>query len=420
MHAQWQDASLPGALLFVLVFQNLFNAYSPYITISINVFVAITLLLRQGGWLRRPEPVVLSAAYFVLAWLLLVTLYRGGAESQVLLKYMRVALTVTLFVLIFAAGRISTQAIVQAVNLALAFHVLLVFAQIVLPGLTNLSAPIFGFEREISILEEYTLRKLGASSSYDTASLLSVAALLFFYMQYAQGKGPRYLALATAAFVATLMSSRTGIALSLLIVGVICLRALLASSLRRRAVAGAGVAVLLVFAYQMLFPLLMHTLGIEELGSDDAGLIFAAADYGTTGTFDALSDEHLKPLDQPLLDLFLGYAVDPNTISRYTDIGYVKLIYHVGIVGTTALVLVHLYMLAATHKFLLDAAGDADRELMARFLFWLIAISIAFNYKSLELHSRGIGDFIYMLFLFLAQSSAQPRRHPSTRNRGAA
>ena len=86
----------------------------------------------------------------------------------------------------------------------------------------------------------------------------------------------------------------------------------------------------------------------------------------------------------------------------YTDIGYVKLIYHVGIVGTLVILFVHLYMLVVTRKFMRESPHDLDRVLIARFLFILIAISLAFNYKSLELHSRGIGDFIYMLFLFLA------------------
>lgn len=410
VRAKQPAESVPGPVLVVLVFQNLFNAYSPYLTTAINILVAIAVLVRHGGRLRRPEPVVITTAYFVLAWLLLVAAYRGSADLQVLLKYFRVALAVTVFILIFAAGRISASVVTKAVNFSLAFHVLLILAQIAVPELSRLSAPIFGFEREITILEEYAMRKLGASSSYDTASLLSVTALLFFQMQYAKGKGTRFLFLTAAAFIATLMSSRAGIALSLLIVGVICLKALRGVDLKRRVLAITGTVLLAAFAGLLVLPLVLHTLGVSELGPDDAGLIFAATDYGTTGTWDALTDEHLQPLDQPLVGLIFGYAIDPNSIGRFTDIGYVKLVYHVGIVGTAAVLLAHGYMLLATRKFLRQAAGDGDRELICRLLFWLVAISIIFNYKSLELHSRGIGDFIYMLFLFLAHRAPPLRR----------
>ena len=391
-----------GTLLCLLVFQNLFNAFSPYLTLAINIIVVIWLLIRHRLRYIASVPVVIAGVYAVLAWMLLVTIYRGDAETQIVLKYFRVAVTVSLFALIFGNCRISVSSVVKAINLALGFHVLLVMLQIAFPDLTNTTAPVFGFEREITILEEYTLRKLGASSSYDTASLLSVAALLFFYLQFTQGKGSSYLLMTAVAFVATLMSSRTGMGLSLLIVTVLSLRAILRARLIWKIVASLCIAGLAVSAYFLIYPLLLHTLGISELQPDDASLVFATTDYGSTGTLDALTEDHLKPLDQPLPDLLIGFAVDPNTIARYTDIGYVKFIYHVGIVGTFVILFVHVYMLVVTRRFMRASAHDLDRELIARFLFVFIAIGIAFNYKSLELHSRGTGDFIYMLFLFLA------------------
>ena len=395
-------APIHGALLGVLVFQNLFNAFSPYLTLAINITVVLSLLIRHQLRYIASAPVVIAGVYAVLAWMLLVATYRGDAETQILLKYFRVTVAVSLFALIFGNCRSAASTFVKAINVALGFHVLLVMLQIAFPDLTNMTAPVFGFEREITIIEQYTLRKLGASSSYDTASLLSVAALLFFYLQFNQGKGSSYLLMTTIAFVATLMSSRTGMVMSLLVVTVLSLRAFLRARLIWKLVAAPCIAGLMVLVYILFYPLLLHTLGISEMQSDEASLVFAIADYGTTGTLDALTGDHLMPLDQPLLDLLIGFAVDPNTIAMYTDIGYVKLIYHVGIVGTLVILFVHLYMLVVTRKFMRASAHDLERALIARFLFVLIAISLAFNYKSLELHSRGIGDFIYMLFLFLA------------------
>lgn len=413
-------APIHAFLLNVLVFQNLFNTFSPYLTLAINIAVVISLLIRHQPRCVAPEPVVIASVYAILAWMLLVTIYRGDVETQIVLKYFRITVTVSLFALIFGSSRIAASSFANAINVALGFHVLLVMSQIAFPDLTNMTAPVFGFEQEITILEQYTLRKLGASSSYDTASLLSVAALLFFYLQFTQGKGSMYLLMTTVAFVATLMSSRTGMALSLLIVTVLLLRVILgARRLIWRLVASTGIAGLMVSAYIVVYPLLLHTLGISELQSDEASLVFAASDYGTTGTFDALTEEHLKPLDQPLPDLLIGYAIDPNAIAMYTDIGYVKLIYHVGIIGTLVILFVHLYMLVATRKFMRESPHDLDRVLIARFLFILIAISLAFNYKSLELHSRGIGDFIYMLFLFLASWRGTRNRSGNPSHTGA-
>ncbi|MGB6055994.1 MAG: hypothetical protein WBG17_12235 [Burkholderiaceae bacterium] len=391
-----------GALLSVLVFQNIFNTFSPYLTLAINIAVATTLLIRHQLRFTPPAPIVVVSVYAVLAWMLLVTVFRGDAESQIVLKYFRTTLAVSLFALIFGSCRIPASSVVKAINFALGFHILLVMLQLALPDLTMITAPVFGFEREMTIFETYTLRKLGASSSYDTASLLSIAALLFFYFQFKQGKGSMYFLMAAVAFVATLMSSRTGMALSFLVAIALFLQAILKARLIWKLVIVFGFAGFLVAMYITLFPLLLQTLGLTELQSDDASFVFAATDYGTTGTLVALTEDHLKPLDQPLSGLIIGFGVDPNTIGLETDIGYVKLIYHVGIVGTLVILFTHLYMLIATYMFAGASVRDSDRALIARFLFALIAISLAFNYKSLELHSRGIGDFIYMLFLFLA------------------
>lgn len=395
-------APIHEALLCILVFQNLFNTFSPYLTLAINIAAMLTLLIRYQPHYIAPAPVVIASVYVILVWVLFVSVCRGDASSQIILKYFRTTLAVSLFSLILGSRQFPASSVVKAINVALGFHIILIMLQLALPDITVITAPVFGFEREMTILEEYTLRKLGASSSYDTASLLSIAALLFFYLQFTQGKGSKYLLMAMVAFVATFMSSRTGMALSFLIVTLFCFQAVLRARLIWKLVILLGLAGLLVAAYVLLLPLLFQTLGLSELRADDVGFIFAASDYGTTGTLSALTVDHLKPLNQPLSDLLLGFAVDPNTIGRPTDIGYVKLIYHIGIVGTLVVLFVHLYMLVATYRFMRASVRDPDRALIARFLFAFIAISLAFNYKSLEIHSRGTGDFIYMLFLFLA------------------
>lgn len=402
-----------SVLIGILVFQTLFNAFSPYLTVSINFTILAWLLIRHQPRYIKSQPLVIVtvSVYSVLIWFFLVTIYRGGAETQILLKYFRVTVNVSLFLLIFASNRIDIKSLIRAINFALGFHVCMVILQIAIPEITEVTAPVFGFEREITILEQYTMRKLGASSSYDTASQLSVAALLFFYLQYAQNKGSVYLLMATVAFVASLMSSRTGILLSLLMVTALGLLAVLrARALIWRIVAYLSLTGFLVSAYIVISPLVLHSLGFEEHQSSDTSLVYAASDYGTTGTVDALTGDHLKPLAQPLLDLFIGFAVDPNSVYMHTDIGYVKLIYNVGIVGTLIILFVHIYMLLIAGKFMRVQILDIDCTLIAKFLFIFIALSLAFNYKALVIHSRGTGDFTYMLFIFLATWRARPIR----------
>jgi hypothetical protein len=139
------------------------------------------------------------------------------------------------------------------------------------------------------------------------------------------------------------------------------------------------------------------------LQSDDLTVVFAAADYGTTGTLDALTHDHLEPLHRPLQELILGYGVDPNTIGKTTDIGYVKFIYHLGVVGAFIIISLHICMLANVYVIAKYSKPHADIKLLANFLYIFMLIALVFNYKSLELYSRGTGDFIFLLFLYLTR-----------------
>lgn len=402
---------IPIALVCLLVSQNLVNAGSPFITFGLNLVVATIVLIQARGRCRIPDRMLVAVTYGVLVWLLLVTLYRGGLESQIFLKYVRVPVAVSLMTVVFGSGAVEPKSVVAAINVSLGFHLALVLLQIALPDVTHFTAILFGFARDVAILDQYALRKLGASSSYDTASLFSLFALGFFYLQFHRSHSKRFLLITIVAFVAALMSSRTGIALALAVVTGILIYELRTASLWWKCATVIGATCFVWFAYVHIYPVFLHSFGRSVLDSG-GGLFVSTADYGTTGTLDALTGEHLRPLDKPFWDLLIGFAVDPNTISEVTDIGYVKMIYHVGIVGTVLIMLCHAYMLVRLRRRPHLVGSGMDLDMIRRFLQYVILISLVVNYKSLELYSRGVGDFIFMLFLFIAscREPGQPRR----------
>ena len=395
---------VPSVLVYLFVFQNILNAGSPYITLAINVVLAMTALLMNRMRFRAADPQTFNIALAVLVWLCLVIVYRGDFETQTLLKYFRTTVMIALVTFLVGASTISPRTFLNAICLTLAFHVTLVLLQIPFDDLVYITAPIFGFERETSILDQYALRKLGATSSYDTASFLSVSASVLFYLRYLSSKNFIFILLLAASLAAGMMSSRTGMAMTLLVLGAIYIRGIFTAKPIVKFVLAMGLAGMVVFALIYVLPLIKQTLGIGELSADDATLIFNVSDYGTTGTLEALSEDHLAGLKKPFFDLLIGFARDPNSTPTPSDIGYVKLIFHVGIVGTVLIVLLHLRMLALTVYRLRQQGAETDERHLGQFLFWLVGAGLFFNYKSLELYSRGVGDLILIMFIFLAAS----------------
>lgn len=401
-----RSGSLPSALIYLFVFQNILNAGSPYLTLGLNLALATLALLMSDMSFRATDRRTFQIAVVIFVWLLLVIVYRGDFETQTLFKYVRTTLTIGLVTIFLGASRIEPRTFLNAICFTLGFHVLLVMLQIPFDNLVHITAPIFGFDRELSILDQYNLRKLGASSSYDTASFFSASAAVLFYLRYLSTKQSLFLLMLCVSLGAGMMSSRTGMAMTIAVLMFIYVKGIFTARPAVKLVLGLGMVGFLVFCYVTIYPLIEQTLGISELSADDATLIFSATDYGTTGTLDALSEDHLAPLKVSPLDLIIGFALDPNSIAKPSDIGYVKFIYHVGIVGTVMILFLHLRMMILTAVDLRHFASGLHVRNLGHFLLWLIGAGLLFNYKSLELYSRGTGDLIIILFIFLGTRRA--------------
>ena len=226
----------------LLIFQNTFNTFSPFLTLALNLAFVGLLVVNMKARTLTSNNFLLWGAVFLFGWLCFIALVRGDVEKQTLFKYTRSALSIVLFSLLFSNSDVSAKSVIKGLNISLGFHVFLIFAQLFWPGISETTAVIFGFDRELSILEDYALRKLGASSSYDTASLLSIAALVFFSLQFIRGRGKKYFFAAAAAFIASLFSSRGGIVFSLLILAALLFRAIFYSRMHWKILSIAGVA----------------------------------------------------------------------------------------------------------------------------------------------------------------------------------
>jgi hypothetical protein len=396
-----KSSSIPAPVVYFFVFQNILTPVSPYITISLNVLLAGLFIFRANLVLLIPDRFTVFFVIGVFIWFLLVATFRGGFEDQVFLKYLRTTLAVITAGVFLGAARIEAGTFLGAVSFTLGFHVFLLLLQVPTDDVVKITAPIFGFERELWILDDYRLRKLGATSSYDTASFLSVSSAVLCYLRYQSERKILQLALLVLSLGAGLLSSRLGMVMTAALIIFICVRAILKEKALTKLATAVSLLVFIVFGYSSIYPLVLHSLGLADLGSDQGSLIYAATDYGTTGTLEALTVDHLAPLKVAPMDLVIGFAVDPNSIGLPSDIGYVKFIYHVGIVGTFLILLVHWRMLGRTVSALRRRGWTPAARVLAYFLIWLVVAGVVFNYKALQIYSRGIGDFTILLFLFL-------------------
>jgi hypothetical protein len=336
--------------------------------------------------------------------MLIIAIQSTNLSTYVLGKYVRTA-TSTVMVMIICSGlNINIRQLIKVLGLIFFIHIFSVGLQSLFPQLELPMANFFGFDREASVVTDYSIRKLGCSSSYDTAALISVSSMIFFALRYLVERKRLFLLLSFFSLISTIAISRTG-----MIIGIICFTLL---------------CILLFFKIkgrERLMPILFLTGGIivgvifimpivasstKSFLSDTKynNIVFSTNDY-TKGTLEGLISSHLSALKVPFIDLVFGYGIDPNTVrGKATDIGYVKLIYHIGIIGLIMIVTLYYFFFKKASKIRQIVTKNSNEYLLASFIIWYIALIFISNYKSLEMYSRGSYEILLIMFCTLVNT----------------
>ena len=327
-------------IVLLFVFFNYFNPVSVYITLLFNVALAVYLVSIKKEYRVKFDSYVIFITMLILIWSIIIMLSRADVDIYILGKYSRVLISTLLIVFICSGWSISVKQLVTVLGVVFFSHILAIVAQTVNPDLSAHMAGVFGMAEAADFFIEYNDRKMGLSGSFDTASLVSILSMIFFFLQYQVKHKNVYLILALLSFGACAMSSRMGMVIGFFIFLMFII------NLFSRAKGRDALLILLIMVagsalvFYFILPVILHSFQWIIIEFEPQIGDISTAGYGTTGTVDALFGSHLEPLKVPLMDLFFGFGYDPDG----TDIGYVKLIYHIGIIGSFLIFILYLYM----------------------------------------------------------------------------
>jgi hypothetical protein len=277
-------------------------------------------------------------------------------------------------------------------------HIFSIGIQSIFPSLDYPMAKIFGFERESDIISSFSIRKLGCSSSFDTSGYLCVASMIYFLILYTYNRNKLNLIFSIISLIASLRTSRTAMIVGTLIFLIYFVIFIFKSNGASRLYAFISLMILfLLFVYFVLPIILGSTDLLVNFISVDSDINFSN-DY-SSGSLTGLTGSHLHPLSAPFIDLLLGYGIDPNQFGKGTDIGYVKILYHIGIVGLTVILILYIYLLRSLNNIRKMYFKSITYKVLTTFQISFIFLLFIINYKSLEIFSRGSHDFLILIFL---------------------
>ena len=393
--------SKKSILLFLFVFVNYYNPISVYLTLIINMVLFFLISFNNGSSTIRFNRYIIVFTFLIFIWAMFIMLVRSNIDTQVLGKYFRVTTSTLLIMAVCNALHITAKQLIDVLTIIFLMHIISIGMQSVFPQLDIPMALFFGFGRESTIISEYTTRKMGCSSSYDTAALISVVSMVFFSRQYVVRNKSIYLLFMFLSFLASTRSSRTGMVLGIFFFVVLFIVLFFKSKGKKRLIPILCLLCGITFSVYVTFPILVHSTGLFLLEAEYNNSVISTNDY-TTGTVSALTSTHLEAMEVPIFDLIIGFGIDPNTMSdKSTDIGYVKLIYHVGIIGLLLILLLYLYILRQGIITKKKSEEQSNEFMLSSFLILYILLIVVMNYKSLEMYSRGSHDLLLIIFFVL-------------------
>lgn len=392
-------------LLFIFIFCNLYNPVSVYLTLVINLIFVIILSFRKSFTRFVYNKVIIFCTLLILIWLTIIIVIRVDIDSYVLGKYLRASISAFLISIICNEISDKLKIVVSTLKLVLLLHIAAIGAQMVFPQIELTMANFFGFQREADIISSFTVRKLGCSSSYDTAGLLSIVSVTLFSILYIQKRKAQDLLFSCVSLAACTMSSRTGMVLGFITYIMFTLILFFNSKGFQLLIPMCIVLFGLVVSYYLIIPVIAASTELLVGIVDTDPSIPVSYEY-TKGTVEGLSisGAHFNALKiASLNDLIIGFGVDPNKIQGgETDIGYIKFIYHIGIVGLVLILILYTYMFLNLLKLKNRFEKSTEEYALTYFTLTYIILLIFMNYKSLEIYSRGGHDLIVILFCALS------------------
>lgn len=401
-------------LLGWVLFFNYYNPVSVYLTLFINLlfFLALSMTKLRGGLsqVRLYQPIILMS-FLLCLWVLVLMISNGSFNTYVFGKYFRVILSSILIMMVINILKPNILQLIKVLSFLFLAHVIFVFIQVTVPQLDVPMAKIFGFNREVSILNAMTIRKLGFSSSFDTASLISLASMIFFFLRYLTKPKTIYILLSLLSLASTLWISRTGMVLGVLIFGLFSFYLIRKFKGRKRIAVMFFFTMGMLLAIYLMLPLIAASTVSFLLESQSNGVVVSNDDYSTGSTFTLLNSLYAS-MQISWTGFIFGLGIDPNYVTnRNTDIGYIKIIYHVGLVGTVVLFYLHYHFYRTTVRIRRVYFQNPNLVLISNFIILYILLLSVMNVKSLEIYSRGAYELLLISFLILVDSVKKETSH---------
>lgn len=393
-------------LYLFLLFINLYMPISPYFCLAINIMMCIFLSHKNKRSLGNKLNGVILLSFIVLCLALFAALLYPKPEFEVIGKYIRCFLTTLVLVRLGGCFAISEDKLLTLTLAILFIHIATIPIQMLFPQIAPPMAAFFNCDRDPELFQRLSIRNMGTAGSFDMGAYFSIIGFVLSFATFNKTHNNKYLIFAFLFFLSLIRISRTGMLIGALFFA-FCIfkyfktvKKVNNKDIKSRIVFIAIIAGLITTLAVKIIPIISATTNLLDNTGLDKEEIEQLNDYGANSSV-GLTTYHLDILHHiDTTTLIFGGAFSPNSTAYESDIGYVKMICNVGILGLLVILFLHYLIYRLLKKYTSNYCPN-----FSHFLIVSMIVVLIINYKNLIMYSRGAYDGLIFMTAVAINSS---------------
>lgn len=364
-------------LLAFVLFINLYASFSTILPIFLDMIVVLGLLIRNGkiSLLNRYQTNLLLISVLIVSLLMVSAIGNMKFSSYSLFRGIRISLLLAMIGL-FCNNymyKISIKTFTNTLFLVMLINVLCVYFQMIYPDCKQTFYSLFFTEKEYKMLP---LRAFGLYSSYDATGLCTCGLLLLLFAKFLSYPKFKYFYWFLFVFISVFFISRYSMILGIFIL------LLFAGAIARYRF---KVFITIFFPLFVVITAYLVYYIISILSSLDL-----AYSYGDSE--DMLVEMIVFPDD------IWSYIIGTGNTIDTSDIGYVKIVYMMGVSGVLAYLFFYGYSIYWMKG---EVFANKDYACLSLYAFSSLILLWLFNFKLLLIYSRGYADLYLIVIIYL-------------------
>lgn len=369
-----QFSILHCIVVYFLVF---FNAFSLPLSVSIGGNL-IAIFISLFNTRRTCNKIVKHSIFKNLAFLIFYTFIVCIANDNFSTYTLGKPLRLLFFCLMFnwVSRRVSLYSykeLITGVVCAFLTHLACVYLQFFIPATKLIFYSFLRTEDRIDITED-PLRAFGLDASFDGSGLDLCVLLTILWLVFRRTNNMNIFFLSFFTLVGCFMVGRTAMVLGMILF-VLMILSLVKSH---------KIYFFLTIIISIIGVCYIYDIAMVYINSNDVSQSYSMY------TVQWLTSDRMLFLPNSIFGTLLGTGLSPKD----SDIGYIKIIHMIGIIGLFFVMKFYMNMILQVKKF-----SKYNRDITL-FMMIFAFLLMAYNYKLLLLYSRGIND-VFILFVFI-------------------